>query len=165
VTVYVPTQAPFETREQLTKVLDLPREKIRVVATPLGGGFGGKLEIALEGMASVAAWVTRKPVKIVLNRSESLRTSVKRHPFELDYRVATDGRRRPPRGRCEDDLRRRTVHRQQPARHRPGEHLLVRPVSGPERPHRRQGRPHQQPARWRVPRLRHQPGRRSRWNR
>jgi CO/xanthine dehydrogenase Mo-binding subunit/aerobic-type carbon monoxide dehydrogenase small subunit (CoxS/CutS family) len=90
VTVYVPQQAPFETREQLTKILDLPREKVRVVSTPLGGGFGGKLEIHLEGMAAVAAWVTRKPVKIVLPRGESLRTSVKRHPFELDYRVAVD---------------------------------------------------------------------------
>jgi CO/xanthine dehydrogenase Mo-binding subunit/aerobic-type carbon monoxide dehydrogenase small subunit (CoxS/CutS family) len=90
VTVYVPQQAPFETREQLTKILDLPREKIRIIATPLGGGFGGKLEIHLEGMAAVAAWVTRKPVKIVLPRGESLRTSVKRHPFELDYRVAVD---------------------------------------------------------------------------
>jgi CO/xanthine dehydrogenase Mo-binding subunit/aerobic-type carbon monoxide dehydrogenase small subunit (CoxS/CutS family) len=90
ITIYVPTQAPFETREQLTKILDLPREKIRVIATPLGGGFGGKLEIHLEGMAAVAAWVTRKPIKIVLPRGESLRTSVKRHPFELNYRVAVD---------------------------------------------------------------------------
>ena len=86
--VRVPTQAPFETREQLAKIMDLPREQIRVIATPLGGGFGGKLEIALEGMAAVATWVTRRPVKIVLNRAESLSTSVKRHPFELDYRVA-----------------------------------------------------------------------------
>ena len=90
VTVYVPQQAPFETREQLTKILDLPRDKVRIVSTPLGGGFGGKLEIHLEGMAAVAAWVTRKPVKIVLPRGESLRTSVKRHPFELDYKVAVD---------------------------------------------------------------------------
>jgi CO/xanthine dehydrogenase Mo-binding subunit/aerobic-type carbon monoxide dehydrogenase small subunit (CoxS/CutS family) len=90
VIVRVPTQAPFETREQLTKILDLPRERIRIIATPLGGGFGGKLEIALEGMAAVAAWVTRKPVKIVLGRAESLATSVKRHPFELDYRIAAD---------------------------------------------------------------------------
>jgi CO/xanthine dehydrogenase Mo-binding subunit/aerobic-type carbon monoxide dehydrogenase small subunit (CoxS/CutS family) len=90
VTIYVPQQAPFETREQLTKILDLPREKIRIISTPLGGGFGGKLEIHLEGMAAVAAWVTRRPVKIVLPRGDSLRTSVKRHPFELDYRVAVD---------------------------------------------------------------------------
>jgi CO/xanthine dehydrogenase Mo-binding subunit/aerobic-type carbon monoxide dehydrogenase small subunit (CoxS/CutS family) len=90
VTVYSPTQAPFETREQLVKVLDLPREKIRIIATPLGGAFGGKLEIALEGMASVAAYVTRRPVKITLDREESLQTSVKRHPYEMDYRVAAD---------------------------------------------------------------------------
>jgi CO/xanthine dehydrogenase Mo-binding subunit/aerobic-type carbon monoxide dehydrogenase small subunit (CoxS/CutS family) len=90
VIVHVPQQAPFETREQLTKILDLPREKVRVISTPPGGAFGGKLEIHLEGMAAVAAWVTRRPVKIVLPRGESLRTSVKRHPFELDYRVAAD---------------------------------------------------------------------------
>ncbi len=90
ITVYTPQQAPFETREQLTKILDLPREKVRVISTPLGGGFGGKLEVHIEGMAAVAAWVTRRPVKIVLPRGESLRTSVKRHPFELDYKVAVD---------------------------------------------------------------------------
>jgi CO/xanthine dehydrogenase Mo-binding subunit/aerobic-type carbon monoxide dehydrogenase small subunit (CoxS/CutS family) len=90
VNVYVPTQAPFESREQLTKILDLPREKIRIIATPLGGGFGGKLEIAVEGMVAVAAYVTRRPVKLTLSRAESLATSVKRHPFELDYKVGVD---------------------------------------------------------------------------
>jgi CO/xanthine dehydrogenase Mo-binding subunit/aerobic-type carbon monoxide dehydrogenase small subunit (CoxS/CutS family) len=90
VVVQVPTQAPFETREQLTKILDMPREKIRIIATPLGGGFGGKLEIALEAIVAVAAYVTRKPVKITLTRAEDLATSVKRHPFQLDYKVATD---------------------------------------------------------------------------
>jgi CO/xanthine dehydrogenase Mo-binding subunit/aerobic-type carbon monoxide dehydrogenase small subunit (CoxS/CutS family) len=91
VIVRTPTQAPFETREQLTKILDLPREKVRIIATPLGGGFGGKLEIALEGIVAVATYATRKPVKITLNRAESLATSVKRHPYELDYKVAVDG--------------------------------------------------------------------------
>jgi CO/xanthine dehydrogenase Mo-binding subunit/aerobic-type carbon monoxide dehydrogenase small subunit (CoxS/CutS family) len=90
VIIHVPTQAPFESREQLTRILDLPREKIRIIATPLGGGFGGKLEIAVEAMVAVATYVTRRPVKLTLNRGESLQTSVKRHPFELDYRVATD---------------------------------------------------------------------------
>jgi len=56
VTVWMPTQAPFETREQLTKVLDLPREKVRVIATPLGGGFGGKMEITLEGSRPSPRW-------------------------------------------------------------------------------------------------------------
>ena len=41
-------------------------------------------------MAAVAAYRTRRPVKITLSRAESLRTSVKRHPYEMDYRVAMD---------------------------------------------------------------------------
>lgn len=90
VIVRTPTQAPFETREQLTKVLDLPREKIRIIATPIGGGFGGKLEIAVEGMIAVATYVTRRPIKMTLGRDETLRTGVKRHPFIVDYRVAMD---------------------------------------------------------------------------
>jgi CO/xanthine dehydrogenase Mo-binding subunit/aerobic-type carbon monoxide dehydrogenase small subunit (CoxS/CutS family) len=90
VVIKVPTQAPFETREQLSKVLDLPRDKIRIIATPLGGGFGGKLEIAVEAMVAVATYRTRKPVKLTLTRAENLRTAVKRHPFLVDYKVAAD---------------------------------------------------------------------------
>jgi CO/xanthine dehydrogenase Mo-binding subunit/aerobic-type carbon monoxide dehydrogenase small subunit (CoxS/CutS family) len=90
VVIKVPTQAPFETREQLTRILDLPREKIRIIATPLGGGFGGKLEIAVEAMVAVATYRTRKPVKLTLSRAENLRTAVKRHPFFVDYKVAMD---------------------------------------------------------------------------
>ena len=56
-------------------------------------------------------------------------------------------RRDAPGGRREARLRRRSVHRQQPPGHRPGLHLLVRPVPGPERPDRRQGGPDEQPAR------------------
>jgi CO/xanthine dehydrogenase Mo-binding subunit/aerobic-type carbon monoxide dehydrogenase small subunit (CoxS/CutS family) len=90
VIIRTPQQAPFETREQLTKVLDLPREKIRIISTPIGGGFGGKLEIAVEGMIAVATYVTRRPVKMTLGRDETLRTGVKRHPFIVDYRVGMD---------------------------------------------------------------------------
>jgi CO/xanthine dehydrogenase Mo-binding subunit/aerobic-type carbon monoxide dehydrogenase small subunit (CoxS/CutS family) len=90
ITIWSPTQAPFETREQLSKVLDVPKEKIRIISTPIGGGFGGKADIAVEGLVAVSAWVTRRPVKITLTRAESLQTSVKRHPFELHYRVAAD---------------------------------------------------------------------------
>ncbi len=89
-TVYTPTQAPFETREQLTRILDLPRDQVRVIATPLGGAFGGKLEITLEAMTAVAAMVTGRPIKITASRAETLRTAVKRHPYTMDYRVAVD---------------------------------------------------------------------------
>jgi CO/xanthine dehydrogenase Mo-binding subunit/aerobic-type carbon monoxide dehydrogenase small subunit (CoxS/CutS family) len=90
ITVWSPTQAPFETREQLAKILDIPKEKVRVVSTPIGGGFGGKCDIAVEGLVAVSAWASGRPVKITLSRAESLQTGAKRHPFELHYRVATD---------------------------------------------------------------------------
>jgi len=90
VTVHVPQQAPFETREQLVKILDLPKEQVRIVCTPLGGGFGGKLEISIEAVAAVAAYHLRKPVKITMSREENLHNGVKRHAYEMDYRVAAD---------------------------------------------------------------------------
>jgi CO/xanthine dehydrogenase Mo-binding subunit/aerobic-type carbon monoxide dehydrogenase small subunit (CoxS/CutS family) len=90
VTVWSPIQSPFETREQLVKILGLPKEKVRVVATPIGGGFGGKCDIAIEGLVAVSAVAAGRPVKITLSRAESLQTGVKRHPFELHYRVAAD---------------------------------------------------------------------------
>ncbi len=90
VIIHAPTQAPFETREQLTKILDLPRDKVRVVSPPIGGAFGGKLEISIEAVVAVAAFCTRRPVKITLSREETLHTSVKRHPYSMDYRVGTD---------------------------------------------------------------------------
>lgn len=90
ITIHVPQQAPFETREQLVKVLDLPKDQVRIVCTPLGGGFGGKLEISIEAVAAVAAYHLRRPVKITLSREENLHNGVKRHPYEMDYRVAAD---------------------------------------------------------------------------
>lgn len=90
VTIHVPQQAPFETREQLARILNLPKDQVRIVCTPLGGGFGGKLEISLEAVVAVAAYVLRKPVKITFSRQENLHNGVKRHPYEMDYRVAAD---------------------------------------------------------------------------
>jgi CO/xanthine dehydrogenase Mo-binding subunit/aerobic-type carbon monoxide dehydrogenase small subunit (CoxS/CutS family) len=90
VTINVPQQAPFETREQLVKVLDLPKEQVRIKCTPLGGAFGGKLEISIEAAIAVAVYHLRKPVKITLSREENLHNGVKRHAYEMDYRVAAD---------------------------------------------------------------------------
>jgi CO/xanthine dehydrogenase Mo-binding subunit/aerobic-type carbon monoxide dehydrogenase small subunit (CoxS/CutS family) len=90
VTIWSPTQAPFEVREQLARILDQPIDTIRVISTPLGGAFGGQIDMALEGLVAVATRVAGRPVKLVASRAESLQTSVKRHPFELDYRIAAD---------------------------------------------------------------------------
>jgi CO/xanthine dehydrogenase Mo-binding subunit/aerobic-type carbon monoxide dehydrogenase small subunit (CoxS/CutS family) len=89
-TLQAPTQSPFELRRQLAAILNLPQEKIRVIVTPLGGGFGSKADATVEPAAAVAAWCLKRPVKITLTREESLGISTKRHPYHMDYEVGLD---------------------------------------------------------------------------
>ncbi len=85
-----PTQFPFELRSQLAKVLGVPEDTIRVQTTPLGGSFGSKIDAVVEPLIALGAYVTHRPVKLTLTREESLRCSVKRHPYCMDYRVGFD---------------------------------------------------------------------------
>ena len=87
ITVYACTQAPFEVRRMLAKVMDRPEGQIRVVATPLGGGFGKKCDAFLEAPVAVAASVCSKPVKVTLSREEDLILTTKRHGYHTDYEI------------------------------------------------------------------------------
>jgi CO/xanthine dehydrogenase Mo-binding subunit len=89
-TIYAPTQFPFQNRKQVADMLKIAEEKVRVIATPLGGGFGGKLDIATEAVAALGAYYLKRPVKVTLTREESLKLSTKRHSYYLDYRVGFD---------------------------------------------------------------------------
>jgi CO/xanthine dehydrogenase Mo-binding subunit/aerobic-type carbon monoxide dehydrogenase small subunit (CoxS/CutS family) len=86
----VPTQFPFELRMQLANVLGVPEETIRVQTTPLGGSFGSKIDATVEPLIALGAYVTGRPVKLTLTREESLKRSVKRHAYVMDYRVGLD---------------------------------------------------------------------------
>ncbi len=87
VTLYSCTQSPFEIRRMLSKILGLPEENVRVVATPLGGGFGSKCDSVIEAQTALAGYLMQKPVKVTLNRQESLLLSSKRHAYHTDYEV------------------------------------------------------------------------------
>ncbi len=87
VTVYACTQAPFEIRRMLAKNLAKPEENIRVVATPLGGGFGKKCDAFLEAPVAVAALCCDKPVKITLTRQEDIFVTTRRHGYHTDYEI------------------------------------------------------------------------------
>ena len=87
VTVYATTQSPFEIRDMLSPVLNLPVSRIRVIGTPLGGAFGSKCDAHIEAAAAVAGKALGCPVKIVLNREESLRLSTKRHAYLTHYEI------------------------------------------------------------------------------
>ena len=84
------TQSAFDVRTQLSEILALPEEKIRVVQLPMGGAFGGKEDLIIEQHLALGALLTGKPVKIVLSRQESLRVHAKRHPAWMHYKTGAD---------------------------------------------------------------------------
>ncbi len=86
-TLHYPTQAPFHVRKQVAEALAWPEEKVRVITTPLGGGFGGKTDVTIEILLALGALHTQRPVKITLRRGESLRIDTKRHPFYMHYKT------------------------------------------------------------------------------
>jgi len=63
------TQGSFVTRNGLARVYDLPLDRIRVIAEPIGGSFGGKLSL-VEPLACGAALALKRPVRLTLTRSE-----------------------------------------------------------------------------------------------
>ncbi len=94
-TVWSSTQVPFYLQGALEKVLGLPRNRIRVIAPPVGGGFGGKSDIfPHELVAAELSIVTRRPVKIVCSREEVFYLHRGRHPVLMKIRTGftRDGR-------------------------------------------------------------------------
>lgn len=86
VTVYSSVQRPFLIASDLSSVLQVPMNRVRVVATAIGGGFGGKNELTMEPVACLLAMKTRKPVKVVYTREEEFQATTVRHPYILTYR-------------------------------------------------------------------------------
>lgn len=72
VSIWTCTQAPFEVRGNVAKVLGLPVSKIKLIPSEIGGGFGGKLACYLEPVAALLSRKSGKPVKLTLTRSEVL---------------------------------------------------------------------------------------------
>src|ERR1700686_1424844 len=96
VTVWGSMQCPYYVHKALIKLFGLPEEKIRVIQTETGGGFGGKEEYPsmIAGHAALLAWKSGKRVKIVYDRAEDMVTTTKRHPSRTRHRtgVTRDGK-------------------------------------------------------------------------
>jgi CO/xanthine dehydrogenase Mo-binding subunit len=92
VTVWGSMQCPHYVQKALLKLFGLPPEKIRVIQTVTGGGFGGKEEYPsmIAGHAALLAWKSGKPVKIVYDRAEDMAATTKRHPSRTRHRTAID---------------------------------------------------------------------------
>ena len=94
-TVTTSTQIPHYVHRTLSKVLELPPDRIRVIQPALGGAFGGKSDpFGHEIVAARLAIKTGRPVKILLNREETFYTHRGRHPMSMQMRLGAraDGR-------------------------------------------------------------------------
>ncbi|NJN97476.1 MAG: xanthine dehydrogenase family protein molybdopterin-binding subunit [Anaerolineales bacterium] len=89
ITVHCAGQWTWEDQQQIAHALDLPPEKIRVIYDAIGGAFGGREDmsvqiiLALAVMRMVERHGSRRPVKIIWSREESMIGHCKRHPMTI----------------------------------------------------------------------------------
>ena len=93
-TVYVGSQIPYGDRDQVAATLGLEPDSVRIVATLMGGGFGGKEDITGQIHAALLAEKTQRPVKMLYSRQESMLVHPKRHATVILMRTGAkkDGR-------------------------------------------------------------------------
>lgn len=90
VIIYSADQGIYQTRAECAELLDLPLDKVRVIAKMVGGGFGGKEDMSVQHHAALLAYKTQRAVKVTLTRDESILIHPKRHGFEIDITTACD---------------------------------------------------------------------------
>ena len=91
-TIWAPTQGPFMVRDEIAKVLDAAPHEVRVISTPVGGGFGGKV-LLLETLLVLLAQKVRRPLRLALTRQQEFLMG---HPapaarFEIELGAKRDG--------------------------------------------------------------------------
>lgn len=96
VTLWGSLQCPYYVRPAVATVLGVPDDRVQVIQTTTGGGFGGKEEYpsVIACHAALLAWKAGRPVKIVYDRTEDMGATTKRHPSRTRHRVGVtrDGR-------------------------------------------------------------------------
>ena len=82
-TIWSANQSVFRVQANVCDALDLPMSKVRCVSPRVGGGFGNKMEMHVQGMTAALALATDRPVKLVLSREEDFEMVRLRHPYRI----------------------------------------------------------------------------------
>lgn len=85
--IYVGSQIPYQDRTQVARALGWDESRIRIVGQLMGGGFGGKEDVAGQIHAAMLANATGKPVKMLFDRRESLLVHPKRHATQIRVKI------------------------------------------------------------------------------
>jgi aerobic carbon-monoxide dehydrogenase large subunit len=89
--LYTSTQVPFVVRTALADVLDLPQQRVRVIAPDVGGGFGQKCVVSREELlVSIAALMHGRPVKWIEDRQENMMAAFQGHEQRYEASAAFD---------------------------------------------------------------------------
>ena len=84
------TQAPMMDRDDTARVLGLPPERVRIIPSAAGGGFGSKLDLSVQPLIGLVALKTGQPARMTYSRRESMSSTTKRHPAIMRARIAAD---------------------------------------------------------------------------
>ncbi len=90
VAVFSQGQGIFDDRNQIASLLGLPEADVTVTLVPTGGAFGGKEDLLVQGHAALLAFLTKRPVRLTLNREESVKMHPKRHPIAIEMELGCD---------------------------------------------------------------------------
>ncbi len=90
ITVFASTQTPYMDRDEIALIMGFEPERVQVVPSACGGGFGGKLDLSLQPVVAIAAWILDRPVRCVFTRPESMRATTKRHPARITATLGAD---------------------------------------------------------------------------
>lgn len=85
--IYVGSQIPYQDRSQVARALGWEESRVRIIGQLVGGGFGGKEDIAGQIHAALLANATQRPVKLLFDRHESLLAHPKRHATQIRVKI------------------------------------------------------------------------------
>jgi aldehyde oxidoreductase len=88
--IFACTQTPYMDRDEVARILGLAPDRVRIIPSAVGGGFGGKLDLSLQPLIATAAWLIGEPVRCVYTRPESMMSTTKRHPARIRARIGAD---------------------------------------------------------------------------
>nr|WP_312577346.1 selenium-dependent xanthine dehydrogenase [Sedimentibacter sp.] len=83
-------QGIYDEYREITEMLGIDSSKVRIQSAYVGGGFGGKEDMSVQHHAGLLAYLSKKPVKVLLSRQESIKIHPKRHAMEMYMKVACD---------------------------------------------------------------------------
>ncbi|MGD2099156.1 MAG: xanthine dehydrogenase family protein molybdopterin-binding subunit [Desulfobacterales bacterium] len=88
--IFASTQNPHYDHKEVTSLLGLEDQQVRIIQAATGGGFGSKLDMNVQGFIGLALHHLKRPVRIVYSREEAYLATAKRHPLEMKIKTGAD---------------------------------------------------------------------------